>query len=73
MFARFVGSTGAITASNGGVLAVVRNGVGDYTVTLARPVAPGEVDVSITALDTTPRTHSIEHVSPTQLRVRFEQ
>lgn len=71
MFVRFVGATGQIVASDGGVRSVTRNGVGDYTIHLARAISPREVDVSATASHGTAQGFSIEHVSPTAVRIRF--
>lgn len=71
MWARFVGASGAILANDGGIRAVTRNGVGDYTVQLTRAMAADELIVSVTPIDATPRVWSWELLTPTTIRIRI--
>lgn len=72
MWVRFRGATGEIVASDGGIRSVTRNGPADYTVELAQAVSPLDGLAEVTANDTIPRTVSVEHLSSTRIRIRFD-
>jgi len=76
----FTGATGVITNNTGMVTptaggppatSVLRNGAGDYSVTLARPVDQTEAHVHVSAEGAAPFGHGVDWVSDTVIRVRI--
>jgi hypothetical protein len=67
----YVDSDGSIIDQSGVIASVVRNGVGDYTITLSAAVGEGSV-VELQPLDTSNSNigMNLEVVSTTELRVR---
>lgn len=65
-----VAADGSIVARGPGVASVVRESTGVYLVTWSRPIAAADIGADIVTSSAAVAC-AVEHVSPTQTRVRF--
>lgn len=65
-----VAADGSIVARGPGVSSVVRESTGVYLVTWVRPIAAADIAADVVTSSVAAAV-ALEHVSPTQTRVRF--